>query len=215
MRGSILAIRLFGDDPGMLMRLQGNVLIQTLSYLRLALIPLLIMLGPVLLVLVQLNLRFEAGPLAPGEQAVIKVKLREASPLRQTVELVAPDGVTIETTGVRIDELSEVAWRIRGDQPGTHQLLVRTAGETIEKDLVVGQRWSNVSARRTGKSLIDQLLYPGEAPISSARQVESVEITYEPLDVSLFGWRIHWMIIFFVASLVFGFAFRRPLGVEI
>ncbi len=40
-------------------------------------------------------------------------------------------------------------------------------------------------------------------------------IGYPPLDLSLFGWSVNWLIFFFILSLVSGFAFRGVLGVEI
>ena len=61
---------------------------------------------------------------------------------------------------------------------------------------------------------LDVLLYPGEPPIRS-QTVESIEIRHEPLDVNLFGWSIHWLVVFFVLSVLSGFAFRRVLGVEL
>ena len=57
-------------------------------------------------------------------------------------------------------------------------------------------------------------MYPGEPPISSGA-IESVVIGYPPLDLSLFGWSVNWLVLFFILSLVSGFAFRGVLGVEI
>jgi hypothetical protein len=80
-RGNLIGIRLFGDDLGMLFRLQGKIFRQTLTYLRYAMVPMLIMLVPVLLILTQLNLRFDLRPLDPGDTTVVTATLRVASPL--------------------------------------------------------------------------------------------------------------------------------------
>jgi hypothetical protein len=223
-RGNLIGIRLFGDDLGILFRLQGRILRQTASYLGHSLVPVLVMLVPVVLVLTQLNLRFSVRPMQPGEQAVVKVKLREASPMQEAVRLEVPQGVLLETPGVRIDDseqdLREIAWRIRAEQPGDHVLLVKVGNQAAEKRLRVGDRWSSVSALRPGRDFWEVLLWPGEPPIDSSHQVESIEVTYASLPITFLFWDINalpsgWLVFFFIASIVFGYAFRRVLGVEV
>ena len=45
--------------------------------------------------------------------------------------------------------------------------------------------------------------------------IVSVEVTYPTLPLTVFGWELHWLVIFFVVSMAAGFALRGPLGVEI
>lgn len=214
-RGNLIGIRLFGDDLGMLFRLQATIFRQTLTYLRYAMMPMLIMLVPVLLILTQLNLRFDLRPLDAGDKTVVTVTLRDTSPLDQVVELQVPEGVTVETPGVRIQSEREVAWRIRVDEPGNHRLTLRAGDDRVEKTLLAGSRWGAVSPLKTGASWIDNLLYPGESPIAKSNRIEAVTVQYAPLPLSVFGFGIDWLLFFFVASIVFGFAFKRVLGVEI
>ena len=213
-RGNLIAVRLFGDDLGLLFRLQRRLLWDNVVFLKHAAIPVVIMLLPVLLILVQLNLRFGASPLAPGETALVKVTLRDAAAIERGVVLETPDTVIVETDAVRIPALREVAWRIRPQQAGDYRLLVRVGDERVEKLLRVGHAWGAVSTVRTGKNLLDVLQYPGEPPIGSG-PVESIEIQYRELSLELFGWSVHWVILFFVLSILSGFAFRGVLGVEI
>jgi len=214
-RGNLIGIRLFGDDLGMLFRLQGKIFRQTLTYLRYAMVPMLIMLVPVLLILIQLDLRFGKRPLAPGEKTVITATLRAASPLQESVELSVPEGVTVETPGVRIESEREVAWRVRVDEPGDYLLTLRAGDDLVEKQLLADGRWGAVSALKTGGSWVDKLLHPGETTIKGSNRIESVTVQYAPLSLSVFGFGIDWLLYFFVASIVFGFAFKRVLGVEI
>jgi len=214
-RGNLIGVRLFQDDIGVLMRLQGTILIDTLRYMKHSLVPMLVMLIPVLLIMIQLNLRFAVRPLAPGETAVLKVQVRDASALSQGIALDVPQGITLETPPVRIPSEREAAWRIRADQAGRHAMKVRVGDEVVEKDLVVGGGWASVSPLRTGNGIVDNLLYPGEAPLASASPIESITLNYPGLDVTVFGFDVHWLVLFFVLSIVFGFAFKGVLGVEI
>jgi len=108
-----------------------------------------------------------------------------------------------------------VVWRVRAEKPGRHELTVRTAGASIRKELIVGGGWGPVSPLRTGRGVVESLLYPGEPPIAASEAVRAVEVDYPPLDIRAFGFGVDWMIFFFVASIVFGFLFKKPLGIEI
>ncbi len=213
-RGNLIAVRLFGDDLGLLLKLQGRLLRDNVVFLKYAVVPLLVLILPVLLILAQLNLRFGAKPLAPGEAAMLKVTLRDAGTIERGVSLEAPAGVVVETPGVRVAELREVAWRIRPSEPGHHRLVVRIGAEPVEKELRVGGTWGAVPALRSGAAWQALLFGPGEAPIRSTA-VESIEIQHKPLELELWGWSVDWLVSFCVLSLFAGLAVRRVLGVEI
>jgi hypothetical protein len=214
-RGNLIGVRLFGDDVGQLFRLQGRLLRDNGLYLRHALVPLLVMLPPVVLILVQLELRFGSRPLAPGDTALVKVTLRDAAALEAGVDLEVPEGVQVETPAVRIKALREVSWRVRAERPGAHRLVVRAGAERLEKQLEVGGRWRSMPALRTAHAAA-ALLHPGEPPLDGNGAIESVEVRYADLPLGrLFGFDLNWLVVFFVLSLAGGFAFRRALGVEI
>lgn len=216
-RGNLIAIRLFGDDLGLLFRLQGRIFGQTMTYMRYALFPMLILIVPVLLVLTQLHLRYEARPLLPDEQAVVKVELREGVAVDGAFRLEVPVGVTVETPPVHAAKIREVSWRIRADQPGTYELLVHTGEGSQGKELRVGKEWGPTSPRRTGMGFFDLLLFSGEDPIPASSPVARVDVIYPAQEppLTIFGFGIHWLVFFFIASLAFGFLFKKPFGVEI
>jgi hypothetical protein len=131
------------------------------------------------------------------------------------ITLDAGDGLVIETKGVRIPETGEVAWRVRGGRPGNHDLVVGVGEETVSKELVIGGRREGVSSLRSGDGWLTNFLYPGEAPIPGQSAVKSIEVAYPTLEISIFGWNMNWLILFFVLSMVFGFALKDALGVSI
>lgn len=215
-RGNLIAVRLFGDDLGLLFRLQGRILLQTASYLRHAIVPMLILLVPVAFVLAQLHLRFESRPLEAGKPTVITAQLHEGASLRSDVALEVPEGVVVETPPVKAVAAREVSWRIRPERDGTFTLTVRNGdGDAVEKDLRVGGRWADVSQRRTGAGIWDSFLYPGEPPIPRDSSIARIDVRYPSQDITVFGFSLHWILIFLVASLAFGFAMKKPLKVEI
>jgi hypothetical protein len=213
-RGNLMGIRLFGDNIGVLFRLQGRILRDTAVYLKFALVPLLIMLVPVLLILTQLNLRYSVRPLEPGEAVLVKATLRDPAAMLDGVALEVPDGLAVETPGVRLESLGEVSWRVRPSRQGRYEVSARAGESTVTKELLVGAAWRAVSPLRTA-SLVDGILHPGEPPIDSGSLFKSVEVRYERRELFVFGWGVDWLVVFCVMSIVAGFALRGVLGVEI
>jgi uncharacterized membrane protein (DUF106 family) len=211
--GNLIGIRLFQDDIGIVLKLQGRILRDTLIYMRYSLVPMLIMMIPVVFVLIQLNLRFSVRPLAVGKQTVVDVEVRDQAALNDLV-LEAPEGIEVKTVGVRIPSENTVSWRIRAIEPGRHAIKIRSGELEVKKLVVVGRGWGKVPAVRSGRNAIDVLLWPGEPPIPGG-PVRAVEIQYPPLDVSFAGFSMHWLIWFFILSIVFGYLMKDFLGVQL
>jgi hypothetical protein len=57
------------------------------------------------------------GALPVGEPSVVTVQLKDAA--MPAVQLVAPEGVVIETPGVRIPRDRQISWRVRAMRPGS------------------------------------------------------------------------------------------------
>jgi len=213
----LLGLRLFKDDLRVFFSIQFQVLVWTFRYLRHSLVPMLILMVPALVILIQLNYHYGLRPLRVGEQAVVKVKLRNPTALAQGVDftLAAPANLKIETDGVRIPELNEICWRVRGVSPGRFDLTVSGGQEKVTKQAAVGGRVQGVSSVRTGGNWLTSLLYPGESPIPRQSAFASIEILYPKLDILMWGKHLDWLILFLVVSLVFGYALKGVLGVQI
>src|SRR4030095_17019456 len=133
----LIALRLFKDDLRVFFGIQYQILVWTLKYLRHSLVPMLILMVPTMLILIQLNLHYGSRPLRVGEQTLVKVKLRDSSPLARGAEITlkAPDGLKIETQGVRIEEMKEVCWRVCGVSPGRFDLVVSDGNVSVTKNV--------------------------------------------------------------------------------
>ena len=94
-------------------------------------------------------------------------------------------------------------------------MVVRVGDETLDTRIIAGDGWGAIPQRRTGRGMLDTMLYPGEPPIPETHAVEAVEIAYPPLELGVFGWKVDWLVAFFVLSMGFGFAFKDALGVEV
>jgi hypothetical protein len=212
----LIGLRLFKEDLKVFFGIQFQVLMWTLKYLKHSLVPMLILMVPTIVILIQLNLHYGFRPLRIGERALVKVKLRDAAAAGNTqITLKAPTNVEIETPPVHVEQLGEVCWRVRGVTSGEFDLELNDGTTLMGKKMSVGGRLEGVSTMRNGESWLSRLLYPGEAGIPQKSSFASIEILYPKLDIQLLGWRLNWLLVFLILSLVFGYAFKGVLGVKI
>jgi len=226
----LFEIRLFNDDLRAILRAQGELLRHNLTYLRFSLVPLLWMIVPFVLLIAQLQFHYGYRPLAPESPALVEVVLaegwEEALPAgavedfdgftRPAVALEAPEGVRIETPGVWAPEAREMTWRVAGERPGEYELAVEVGGERYTKSLRVAEEAGVrlLSPIRPDRNVFQQLLYPAEPPLPDG-PVRSIAVAYPDAEVWFLGWTTHWMVVFFILSIVFAFALRNRLGVSI
>ena len=61
---------------------------------------------------------------------------------------------------------------------------------------------------------LNQLLYPAEAALPAESPIRSINVRYADAEVSVLGWPLHWMIVYFVLAIVFAFALRNVFKVQ-
>ncbi|RMH19410.1 MAG: hypothetical protein D6696_10650 [Acidobacteria bacterium] len=210
----LFEIRLFNDNPRAILRAQLDILRHNLTYLRLAMVPLLWMIVPLVLVIAQLQFHYGYRGLDPGQSTLVKVELAAAAGRPQAI-LHAPAGVAVEAGPAWLPALNEVAWRIAAVEPGDYELDLEIGGESLSKSVRVSNDVVRRSPIRPSAAFADQLLYPAEPPLPRGSAVRAIHVVYPPGDAGIPGWESEWtwMIVFFVLSMVFAFALRKPLGV--
>ena len=208
----LFEIRLFNDDLRLILRAQAEILRHNLTYLRLSLVPVVWMILPLGLLIAHLQFHYGYEGLVPGRPTLLKVRL--AGPAEPTdLELSVPPGMRVETPAVWIPTLREAAWRIVSEQPGTYELSIRIDGQTYSKSVRSSEAVVRRSPLRVAPGVINQALYPAEAPLPRDAPLESIELIYPTREVSLLGWDVHWLVAFFVLSIVIAFALRNRFGV--
>ncbi len=210
-RAHLLAMRLFRDDARVVVESQKKVLRTNLTYLRYAVVPIVFILPIVVLIMVQLELRYGPAPVQPGEAVVVKAIFDGA--VDDDVTLAAPPGIVVETPALRIPYKREADWRVRPAKAGRFELSLKSKGSTYAKELVAGEAGvGRVSSRRVS-GIWSQLTNPGERPLSG--ELKAIEVKYPSRQNKLFGLGVHWLITFFVVSLVAAFALKGVLKTEV
>ena len=213
----ILEILLFRDDLRTILRAQRDILRHSLTYMRLSLVPMLWVIVPIVLLMIQLQFHYGYRPLEPGEAAIVRAELAGEGASIQVAELTlsASAGLEIATPLLLLPAEGEADWRIDAITDGSHELLVGADGLQLAKRVVVGRHGGAISPRRPSAGLLDQLLYPVEPPVPGTASVTAIDVAYPTATVSLLGWDTHWMIVFFILTIVFAFALQKPLRVTI
>jgi hypothetical protein len=216
-KAHLLEFRLFKDSLSLSLRAQANILRYNLRYIGYSAKPLLVMIIPLVLILIQLNLWFGHQALSPGEKTILKVKLQAAqNPLAADIALELSAGLDVETLPLRIEKEGEIDWRLQAREKGIHELALTVNGQKLTKKVYVGQvSLDKISPVKVQGNFIDELFNPGEAPLPKGLPLKSIEVAYPSRKMSLFGWHLHWLIAYFALSIVFAFAFKGLFRVEI
>ncbi len=217
-REYIFELSLFKDEIGIVLSAQKNIFIHNLKYIKYALRPVLFIMIPLALILIQLESWYGHRPLKPDESAIVSLKLREGGPALSDITLTAGEGITVETPPLRIPDQNETDWRIRAREAGDRYLTFSLPGEEIRQKVVISETGLvQVSplASASASGFTDTLLNPALMPLPEDSRVERIEIGYPAMSIEIYKWRVHWLIIVFVLSIAFGFALKGLFRVEI
>lgn len=195
-RAHLLAMRLFADDPVVILRSQARLLLWNGRYMALLLPPFLVVAIPLFFAWDHLDAVWGRAPLAPGDTTVVTARLRGAVP---SAQLVAPAWLAVETPPVRALAEHEVSWRVRVKQAGSGDVNVLAGTERA------GQR---IEAR-------PGLHYLGERTAPSGGPIEWVEVRYTRAHLDLLGVSANWVVWFCLISTVAALALRGKLRVTL
>lgn len=215
----LFEIRLFNDDFRAIMRAQGDILRHNLTYMRYSLAPMVWTLPPLILIIAQLQFHYGYEGLEVGKDVLLKVQLEEGAyseGVKPAFEVDLPDGLSLREPAVWIPSLGEMAWRLTAEASGDYELEIQNGTASATKTVRVRDNVVRRSPNRV-RGFLNELLYPAEPALPRDGPIESITVTYPEAEVSVgvFGLEMHWMIIYFVLSMVFAFALRGPFGVTI
>lgn len=215
----LFEIRLFNDDIRAIFRAQWEIIGHVLHYQALALKPMIWILPPLVLIMVQLHAFYGFRGLEPGETAVVTATMKADTPARPNLQLEVPEGVSLETPGVWAPDLQQMAWRIKVTEPGAFDLSFDHAGETQHKTLRVTESKIRLSPERPDRSFLGQLEWPSEKPLPKESALATITLAYPEARLAFLGLEMEsqwaWMILFFVLTMVIALALKKPMGVEI
>jgi len=214
-KANLLAVKLFKDSFSVTFRSQARVFCASFKLLFYSIVPMLVMIVPVILIMAQMSLWYQARPLLPGDEPVIvRLKLNDNLDTLPQVILESLPAVRTMVGPVRVFTKKEIFWEIKPVEDGNYNLIFHIGDRRYEKQLAVGEGFMRLSPKRPGADFADILLYPLEKPFTSDSPVHSISINYPERDSRINGtdW---WIVYFFVVSMIFAFMFKPFLKVRI
>jgi hypothetical protein len=225
-QANLFELRLFQDDPRLVMRVVGDLLLQQAVYLRYAFVPLIWVALPLAILAAHLQARYGYDGLNPGHAALVTVRMKPAAAassaansaanrsadgaaVRPDITLDAPSGLRVETPGVWAAPLGETAWRIAAERGGDYELRISSSAfGAITKRVRVTPLVVARPAIRPSPSIWDQLWMPAEAPLPADSPIEAIEVTYPARHIPVLGFPLHWVVVFLLLSTLFAFLLR-------
>ncbi len=210
-----LEMRLYKDDISTVMASQRRILSTNLQYMKLAIVPAVVMIVPVVLIMIQLNLRYSHRGLDIGEVAIVKAHVAQGVDILQhRISLTTPEGIVKASPAVRIPSLGEIDWKIKLVKQGNHDLIISDGTRQITVPIYATSRTIPIYAKFSKPSLAETIFNPGSPRLPCESLLASIEVSYPEMK---FDWgfiSLSWLWSFLIISMAFGVVLKFLFKVE-
>jgi uncharacterized membrane protein (DUF106 family) len=213
LKAHLLAVRLFRDQLPVVAGSYAKILRGTGRYLRLAFMPLLYVIIPITILIVQLDRSLGSTAIQPGAPFLLTVRARNADTM-STLSLDLPLQMDMTAPAVHVPAENEVVWRLEAQKQGDYEIEVVAGGENAAKTVRVSSELTRVSPVRLRGQFLERMLSSGEAALPDGA-IESISVSYPERNIDIAGYEMNWIWLFFILSMVAGFLFKELLGIQI
>src|SRR5258707_6236743 len=127
LKAHLLAVRLYRDQIPVVMGSYGKILRGTGRYLKLAFRPLLYVIIPITLLMVQIDRYLGATPIPPNAPFLLTV--HTGSDARNDVTLDLPPAISMTAPPVHVPSTNEIVWGLTGSKEGKYEVKIAAAGQ--------------------------------------------------------------------------------------
>jgi len=213
LKAHLLAVRLYRDQIPVVMGSYGKILRGTGRYLELAFKPLLYVIVPITLLMVQMDRYLGATPLAPDVPFLLSV--HTGSNALSDVTLDLPPEITMTAPPVHVPSTNEIIWRLAGSKEGKYEVKIAAAGQAAAKAVCVGSDLPRISTIRLRGHFWERMFSSAEPALPENSPIESISINYPDRNIEVAGYGMNWIWLFFILSMIAGFIFKEILGIKI
>jgi len=213
LKAHLLAVRLYRDQIPVVMGSYGKILRGTGRYLELAFKPLLYVIVPITLLMVQMDRYLGATPLAPDVPFLLSV--HTGSNALSDVTLDLPPEITMTAPPVHVPSTNEIIWRLAGSKEGKYEVKIAAAGQAAAKAVCVGSDLPRISTIRLRGHFWERMFSSAEPALPENSPIESISINYPDRNIEVAGYGMNWIWLFFILSMIAGFIFKELLGIQI
>ena len=214
LKAHLLAVRLFRDQLPVVAGSYAKILRGTGRYLRLAFMPLLYVIIPITVLIVQLDRCLGSTAIQMGAPFLLTVRTDGAEAMNR-LALELPSEIAMTAPPVHVAAENEVVWRLAASREGDYEIKIAAGADSITKNVRVSSELVRVSAVRLRGHFWERLFTSGEPALPANSAVESAAISYPERNIEIAGYEINWIVLFFVLSMIAGYLFKELLGIQI
>jgi hypothetical protein len=217
LKAHLLAVRLYRDQIPVVMGSYGKILRGTGRYLKLAFMPLLYVIIPITLLMVQIDRYLGQTPIPVNASFLLTAQLSKqaGSDPANDVALELPAEITMTAPAVHISSENQIVWRLAGSQAGKYEVKIAAGGQSVTKSVCVGSDLPRISTIRLRGQFWERMFSSAEPALPENSPIESISINYPDRDIDIAGYGMNWIWLFFILSMVAGFIFKELLGIQI
>jgi uncharacterized membrane protein (DUF106 family) len=228
LKAHLLAVRLYRDQIPVVMGSYGKILRGTGRYLKLAFKPLLYVIIPITLLMVEVDRYLGETPVPVNTPFLLTVHLSQAAgsenpkhqpptdpetPIDVNVEL--PPEIAMTAPAVHVAAGREIVWRLKGKRAGNYEIRVLAGNENTSKSVAIGNDLPRISTIRLRNHFWERMFSSAEPAIAGNSAIESILVNYPERNIEIAGYGINWIWLFFILSMIAGFIFKELLGIKI
>jgi uncharacterized membrane protein (DUF106 family) len=214
LKAHLLAVRLFRDQLPVVMGSYGKILRGTGRYLKLAFKPLLYVIIPITLLIVQVDRYLGTTPVPTNAPFLLTAHTTGSDALND-VKLELPPEITMTAPPVHIPAENEIVWRLAGTKDGKYEVKVAASGQSVNKTVSVGSDLPRISPVRLRGQFWERMFSSAESALPENSPVDSIAINYPERNIEIVGYGMNWIWMFFILSMIAGFIFKEILGIQI
>jgi uncharacterized membrane protein (DUF106 family) len=179
------------SDPSKMMEVQKKAMQTNMKYMSHSMRSMLFTFIPIILIFGWMNAHLAYEQIAPGQDFTTTIEFYKG--VTGEVELVVPDGITMNGEAVQPIDDGEVKWILSGEE-GNYLLEYKVNGKSYTKDLLITQEPS----------------YAKPIEVIKDKTVMQISIDNIKMKVfNLFGWQIGWLGSYIIMSIIFSMILRK------
>jgi uncharacterized membrane protein (DUF106 family) len=214
LKAHLLAVRLFQDQLHVVIGSYGRILRGTGRYLKLAFMPLLYVIIPITLMIVQLDRYLGSTGILANVPFLVTVRVSNPDALND-VSLELPTEITTSAPAVHVPAAREIVWRLVASREGAYEVKAIAPGQSVAKKVHVSSELARVSPVRLRGHFWERMFSSAESAIPENSPVESIAVNYPERNIEIAGYEINWIWLFFILSMAAGFIFKELLGIQV
>jgi hypothetical protein len=214
LKAHLLAVRLYRDQIPVVMGSYGKILRGTGRYLKLAFMPLLYVIIPITLLMVQIDRYLGQTPIPTNTPFLLTIHAANGDALSDA-SLDLPPEIVMTAPAVHSEASNEVVWRLAASKEGKFEAKIAAAGQVVTKTVCVGTDVPRISTIRLRGRFWERIFSSAEPALPGNSPIDSISINYPDRDIDVAGYGMNWIWLFFILSMIAGFAFKELLGIKI